>query len=791
MKNILIAIRSIFKKGRHNVMKIVSLGIGLAVGLVLIAKVYFEQSYDDFYPDRDRVYQVWAKYQQNGGELKDYPQTSGGIAPTMQQQIPEIETVTRYTSFGDWTFTMTDTKMKYSGRCIIADSCFFDILPRPMLIGNAKEVLSTPMYVLISSRIAKNIGGDVIGKNFTVDNSPGRTMTIGGVFEEVPENSHSRYDVIVSMASAGRFMWEGSPTNMLGNDRYISYVKLHKGVNPLALEEQVRTFVNSYFPPEEQQKVGLSIDFSFHKLDNLHKELPQVKRMTWILSLLAFALIFTAVMNYILIVISSIVNRSKEVAVHKCYGASENNIHGMMFGEALVHIVFSLILALLLILAFRGTVEELLATSLDSLLLSNGSLVLLGICILVFFVSGFMPGSLYARIPVASAFRNYRENKRIWKKALLLVQFVATGFLVTMLVFVARQYTFMVNDRPGYAYENLAYCGLAGVDSTSRAKILDEVMRLPGVIAATTVYQLPFEHASGNNILLPGETQELFNIADLYWVGNGYLDMMEIPVIQGRSFTENVTNSREVMVDRRFVEKMKLVAGWTDDVIGKDICVTEHSKWNEEPFTICGVYENIRLGGISNQDMRPSVLFYAHKPMYTLQVKFHELNNDSMARLQQKISETFPDRELNAISFRSEIMELYKDSRQFRDSVMIGGLVTLLVTLIGLIGYTNDEVSRRRKEIAVRRVNGATLWDILRLFIKDIGYICIYAVILGGGIAYFVLQKWQEQFTEKVPLSWYIFLGCGVCVLLIIYSVVCLDARKTANDNPVNCLKSE
>lgn len=104
----------------------------------------------------------------------------------------------------------------------------------------------------------------------------------------------------------------------------------------------------------------------------------------------------------------------------------------------------------------------------------------------------------------------------------------------------------MVNDRPGYAYENLAYCGLAGVDSTSRAKILDEVMRLPGVAAATTVYQLPFEHASGNNILLPGGTQELFNIADLYWVGNGYLDMMEIPVIQGRSFTENVTNSREV-----------------------------------------------------------------------------------------------------------------------------------------------------------------------------------------------------------------------------------------------------
>ena len=88
MKNILIAIRSIFKKGRHNVMKIVSLGIGLAVGLVLIAKVYFEQSYDDFYPDRDRVYQVWAKYQQNGGELKDYRKQAVASLPRCNNRYP-------------------------------------------------------------------------------------------------------------------------------------------------------------------------------------------------------------------------------------------------------------------------------------------------------------------------------------------------------------------------------------------------------------------------------------------------------------------------------------------------------------------------------------------------------------------------------------------------------------------------------------------------------------------------------------------------------------------------------
>lgn len=791
MKNVLIAIRSLFKKGRHNVMKIVSLGVGLAVGLVLIAKVYFEQSYDDFYPDGDRVYQLWTQVERDN-ELKDWPQTSGGTVGVIQEAVPEIETTTRFTSMGRSMMTVTDTKFKYEGEIIMGDSCLFDVLERPMVVGDAKEVLSRPMYVLVSSRIAKNIGGEVVGKTFTVDSRPGKTLTIGGVFEEVPENSVEHYDVILSMSSAGQFMWEGSPTNLFGNDRYISYLKLHPGTKPADVAKAIDQVVLKYFPMEEQDKAGFKITYTLHPLRSLHKDLPQVKSMAWILSLLAFALIFTALMNYVLIVVSSIVNRSKEVAVHKCYGAKGQDIHGMMFGEALVHMVISICLALLLIFTFQGTIEELLNASLDSLLLSKGSLLLLGICLVVFCVSGFMPGWLFARIPVASAFRNFRENKRLWKQALLLVQFVATGFLVTMLVFIARQYEFMVNDRPGYSYENLAYCDLAGVDSTQRAKLFDEVKRLPEVESVTVACQLPFTWPSGNNILLPGDDRELFNIADFYWVGDGYLKQMEIPVIQGQSFTEGVSTSDEVMVDRKFVEKMKVVAGWTDDVIGRSIFVTEHSNKNRL-FTICGVYESFRIGSISSADERPSVMFYATdvRQGWMFQVKFHELNSDALAKVQETVTGLFPDRDLTVKAFAPEMTSLYRDSRQFRDSVLIGGIITLLVTLIGLIGYTNDEVTRRRKEIAIRRVNGAKVMEILRLFVLDVFYIAIYAVIIGGLGAYFVLQKWQVQFTDKVPLSWYIFIGSGLAVILVIVSVVCLDTRRAANDNPVNCLKSE
>ncbi|MEG1748245.1 MAG: FtsX-like permease family protein [Tannerellaceae bacterium] len=787
MRNLLIALRSVFKKGRHNEIKIVSLGVGLAVGLVLIAKVYFEQSYDDFFPDGDRIYQVQSVILRDG-ELKEWQRVSGAITPGMKAEIPEVEAATRFTSIGDdETFTMLDTKKKYVANFVLADSCLFDLFPRRVLIGNVKEVLSRPMYVMVSKKMADRIGGNVVGKTLEIDSYPDRMLTIGGVFEEVPDNSHLDYDVLVSMPSIGKFMFDGS-MNWLGNDRYSGYVKLMTGATPESIKPGILRMQEKNQP--EIKDSGVDLTYSLHALTELHDGTPEVKRMMLLLSLLAFTLIFTAVMNYILVVISSIVNRSREVAVHKCYGASSRNIHGMILSETLVHLLLSLALSVFLIFVFRETVESLLDVSLSSLLLSKGSVLLLGVCLLVFFATGLIPGYLFTRIPVASAFRKYRENRRVWKLVLLFFQFIFAGFLVTLLVIIGKQYTYMVNDDPGYSYERLAYCSLAGVDSTARAKLSDELMRLPEVERVTPASDLPFNGHSGNNIYLPGDDRELFNIADLYSVGDGYLDMMNIPVIEGRSFTEQVTTSDEVMVSRSFLAKIARYVDWKDGVVGKSLLVTEHSQDNKA-FTICGVYEDFRLGSISDWDERPSVMFYGKKWNLYLMVKFQALTPEAMRQAQAVIKRLLPDKDITLLAYKTEMTNLYSDSRNFRDAVLIGGLVTLLISLIGLIGYVNDEINRRRSELAIRKVNGATLKEILALFLKDIVRLAVCALLAGGAIAYVVASKWQDQFSEKVALSWYIFVGCGVLVLLVILFVAGLNCWRAANENPVNCLKSE
>ena len=151
----------------------------------------------------------------------------------------------------------------------------------------------------------------------------------------------------------------------------------------------------------------------------------------------------------------------------------------------------------------------------------------------------------------------------------------------------------------------------------------------------------------------------------------------------------------------------------------------------------------------------------------------------------------FPDKELRLYSYADEMRGLYKDTRKFRDSILIGGLVTLAILFIGLIGYTTDEVNRRRKEMAIRRINGATLADVLRLFLKDISRILLPATLLGAVAAYAVAGLWQEQFSEKVPLSWYLFVGGVLLVIAIVLGIASLNIHKAANDNPAENLKNE
>lgn len=789
MKNVSIAFRSLFKKGRSNVIKILSLGVGLALGLVLISKVCFEHSFDKFYPDSDRIYRLYENIVQNN-EYKSYPQVSGGVAPGMQAEIPEVEEATRLTYIGGEKETfMTDDEKRYIARYVMmGDTNVFDILPRPILIGNPKETLARPGYVMVSHRIADLLGGveNAMGKKFTFDSSPGQTYTIGGVFEDVPENSHLRFEIIASLEG----MWKGSRENWIGNDRYLGYVKLYPGTDAKSLAPAIREMQGRHCDLEEVKKAGVDLTYELVPLMDMHSNNKEVKDMNALLALLGFVLILTAAMNYVLIVISTLINRTKEVAVYKCYGASDKNLFGMILSETCLHMLIALILAAFLIIVFRGKVEELLGASLGALFSVQTLLVLAGVCVVIFFVTGLIPTYMFLRIPVAAAFRSIRESRRSWKLCLLFIQFVATAYLVVLLLMINKQYDYMVNVDPGYSYEKLAYCDTPGVDESVRKAAMDELRKIPEVDMVSACYRLPIYKMSGNNVYLPGDDRQLFNIADMYDVGENYFALMQIPVIDGEAFRSDGSSADKIMVSHSFVKKMETTAGWTGSAVGKAVCVTEHGEG--KPFTICGVYDDLCLGNAGNPDMRPSVAFQDHLvSTENILVRFHEMTPDNMRKAQDVLERMVPNRNVMLTAYYTDMIDLYKDSRTFRDSVMMGGAVTLIIALIGLLGYTSDETNRRGREIAIRKVNGATAWDILKMISKDISYIAVPAIIVGVAVACYSGKAWMEQFAEKVQIGFVLFVAVALGVYLLIVFFVLYRAWTVANENPVDSLKSE
>jgi len=786
------AIKTLNKRGQHNWTKIVCLAVGLAAGVVLMGKVGFEQSWDNFFPTSERIYVVYEDVIRNG-EYLHYSQTPGAVAPGLKRYCPQVEAATRYTPFAWDMPIVTDDDKRVRTNFAFVDSCFFDVFPFRVLAGHAKKTLSQVDYCMIPLSLAEKLAGKdnplgLVGKKVFYNKRGGWALTIGGVYEDVPLNSRLHgIDVMVAMPTITGHIHDGRD-NWVGNDRYRSYVRLAEGIGPDDLKPQIEKMQRENLPEDRLKKVGVDLGFSVRPLRDYHKDDEGTRRMMWILSLLATVLIGCAVLNYLLLVIGGISRRAREMAVHMCYGAEARHIYNKVLAECTVHLLLSLALAALLLLVAKDTIEELVGAPL-TVLLTTGSNVwmIVATCIIVLLVTGLVPGYIYTHVPVAAAFRHYRQSHRLWKLLLLGLQFASATFLVVLLMVVGRQYRMMVNDNPGYDYSTLGAVLTDGVSSEQCQLAMEELRKLSGVKGVTMAYANLTEHQSGDNVYLPGSERENMNIADLYYVGDGYFDVMGIPIVSGHTFTEKVDTLREVMVSRQFEERMKQIAGW-DRAVDKQIICTSF----EGPYTIVGVYEDTRIGSITDPDTRPSLCYYSQDPdrMHYLYIRFQSMT--SLGAANEVVKRLMTDNPDIAVTPYSQMVtELYTDARHFRTTVMIGGLVALIIALIGLIGYLSGEIVRRQKEIAIRKVNGARISDVLKLFQTDILRVALPAVVIGAVGAWYVARLWLEQFSEKTSLSPFVFISGAILVIVVILSVVCIGCYRVATGNPVNYLKNE
>lgn len=769
--------------------KVLSLSIGLSVGIVLIAKVFFELSYDSFYKDIDRVYTIRNYYSQNGDE-HDYGQVSGAVSVGFMEEVPGIEVGTRTTFVfnGDTYLDADGNKLK--GILVCADTCFFKVFDRPILAGDPVQVLGKWGSVMVNRSFAEKMGGvqECIGKQIANADMDGLKMTIEGVFDDFPKNGSLDYDILLSMDTYGK----RNTDNWLGNDRYKGYVKLAPGIDPNTLSDAIRKMQEAHQPLEQMEAQGISMRYFLSPFSTMHTSSPKVKMQVILLSIIAALLIIISLLNYILIVISSMVKRSKEVGVRKCYGAEGKHIYWMLTKESLLHMSLSLVIAAIIIFAGRGIVENLLGVPFQTLLVPQSIVAIAAVLLFVLVISIVVPAELYQRIPVLAAIKNHTENSRRWKLSLIGVQVLINVFLVVMMLIIGSQYQKVSNADTGYDYKNLYYFDLFDGDRHAQVRAVETLRRLPEVSGVAAAYNLPYSGSNGDNVYLPEDDRELFNIADQYECSPEFYELLNIRFVEGRA----PRDSSEVVVDEKFVQKMACFTDWSDGAVGKQVFITGHGgngMMDKGYFTISGVYKSFLIGNLQDVDERPGALFYgeigsmAHWMPHIL----FKVRPDALEKVRGALNEALPDKEINIVSYAEEMRAAYADSKKMRNTMALGVVFSLLIALLGLIGFIKDESLRRSKEMAVRKINGATTQDILSIFAKDIMKLSAVMAVIACAAAFFVAHKWLEQFAEKVSLNPLYFIGGAALTLLIVLSVVVLNCLKIARANPVDSLKNE
>ena len=787
------------KRKNDILIKVLSLGVGLAVGIVLIAKVFFELSYDSFYKDIDRVYTIntWISMQ---GNEKDYGQVSGAVAVGFMEEVPGVEQGTRTTFVFNGDTYLDEDGNKLKGTLVCADTCFFKVFGRPILAGNPEQALSKWGCVMVSRSFAEKLvdempgqaGHDVsgvIGKQIANADMDGLKLTIEGVFEDFPKNGSLDYDILLSMETYGK----QSTDNWNGNDRYKGYVKLMPGVDPNTLTEAIRKMQEAHQPLERIEAQGTSFRYFLKPFSKMHTSAPEVRQTVILLSIVAALLILISLLNYILIVISSMVKRSKEVGVRKCYGAEGKHIYGMLTKEALLHIVLSLALAAVIIFAGRSIIENLLGVPFQTLLVSQSIIAIAAVIIFVLVISIVVPAELYQRVPVYAALKNYTENSRSWKLGLLGFQVLINVFLVVMMLIIGRQYQKVSHANTGYDYDNLYYISLFDGDRQAITRAVRTLESLPEVRGVATAYNLPYNGSNGDNVYLPDDDRELFNIADQYECSDGFYDLMGIEFLEGRA----PRDSSEIVVDEKFVTKMAEFTDWSDGAVGKQVFITGHDRSRDAQrsyFTISGVYKSYIIGNLTGVDERPSALFYGEigsMSSWMPHVLFKVDSSTSLGMTKAALEKALEGREINIVSYEEQMRAAYDDSKKMRNTMALGAVFSLLIALLGLIGFIKDESLRRSKEMAVRKINGATTRDILGVFATDIMKLSGVMAVLACIGAFFVARRWLEQFAEKVSLNPLYFIGGAVLVLAIVLGVVVLNCLRIARANPVDSLKNE
>ena len=770
MQTLSYSFRYLLKSRGNTLARMLSLSLGVAVALLVFSYVGLNLSFNNFFPNKERVYQVWVKSPQFGMSEKQVMP----LAPNLVADIPQVEAAVHFeevvTVYGTTDNIMTATTLN-------TNSTLFDVLDFGVISGDPHRILSAEGAagdeIMISERLAKKHFGDEdpLGKKLG-------SLVVAGVFVTPPVNqSIGDFDIL-------RYLpYDKDNEIWTGQDSYTTFIKLCEGADIAEVEAAMPEFIRKHGIEEHCKEWQMT--FHFVPLTSTIFVANDVKQMQMIYSAIALVALIVACLNYVLLTISSLAERSRTIATMKCNGASRGTVLSMLLAETLLILLVSVAIAALLIATLHGEIFDLFGYKVSDLFALERIWIPLLVCVVAFAVAGIVPAVIFSAVSIDYAFRRGGDNRSWWKKSLLFLQVTMAVAVVIFLMVSNRQVSYIMNSDYGYKFDRLMALQLS-TEIKDAGVIADKLRSLPFVENAGMSSSSPLAGYSG----MPCVDEEGNLLFSCRWdiVDENYIPSMQMRIVQGRNFLPT-DGADKVIVNETYV-KMR---GWKDSPIGKIIYDS-----SMVPFEIVGVVADYRM--MSTGVAEPIVLHTAPylsdlEPEYRVVVLYNilmkDIDKENVTALDEAIASVYDGYYKYKIIPYSEWIDItFAPVKRMRDGMVVVASVVLFIAFIGLSGYLQGEMARRRKEIAVRKVCGASTSEVLVVLGTRLLWIVLPAVVCGVAIAVWLNEEWLSTLAQmrcSVPV--WIYIAGVLAVMAFVYVVQLLLSWRAANENPVEMIK--
>jgi putative ABC transport system permease protein len=809
------ALRNLFRNGAYAVINIFGLALGFTAIFLIALFVRDEYSFDRFYPDYDRVYRVMATITPPGEAPLRVAVTASNIGPAMKLDFPEVETATRLAPSGA---LLRQGNIEGSAMLYWADSNFFRVFPMKVISGNLDEALNRPDGLVLTRKTARRYFGrdDVVGKALEMDRQ--YTMHVAAVIEDLPSNTHLNVEVfapgIASLSALTLLDAAGSDPNALRGENVYTYVRLRPGAQVARVTAAMKEFALRHVSGRVGgQPVAKAYTFRLVPLADIHLQAnsigdmkpPGDARTLQTMIGIAGLILFVAGSNFVSMMTARAAGRAVEVGVRKAQGATRGQIITQFLGECLFYTALALTFAVLGVelvlpalngflrreIAFDYLRDPRLGCALVAVWLLTG---LAAGAYAAFVLSMFRPGAVLKGVVFLPG-----GSGRL-RQALVILQFGTLIALIVSTMTIQRQTQYAMQDRLRLPAEQI-YLGHSGCPASFR----DAAARIRGVVAASCTSGAALSYDRSSAIFdAPNGSKISFKSAP---VDYGFFELFAVKPIAGRLFSQDRGEDDVLRANPAGELNPSIVINETGlralGYASSQAAVNQYRLWSRvvlkgsggallgsQSSQIIGVVPDFSVGSI--RDVIEPTAYYIDPSRYWISVL--KLDGHAIPEAMRAVKTLWEQTQgspFEGLFLSQRVNELYEDIQRQSSIFSVFAGVAVVIASLGLLGLAVFTAERRTREIGLRKVMGASRWDILRLLGWQFAQPVLWANLIAWPSAYLLMRRWLEGFAYHVDLNPLVFLAASALALIIALATVSGHALLVARTKPVEALRYE